>query len=161
MTTDLAAHARELLDLNRYLTLGTVGADGRPWTSPVYFSWSGEWDFYWMSELEAQHSLNIAVRPDVSLVVYDSTVQPYHGRAVYASGEAQVLAGDDLDRGLARYPGPSNRDASGVDKADVTGDSPYRLFRVTASDLWVLCPREPRMPCALHGLSKDHRARVA
>lgn len=160
MTTDLRSHVRELLDNNRYLTLGTVDAEGRPWTSPVYFSWAGEWEFYWVSELEAQHSRNLAVRADVSLVVFDSTVEPYHGRAVYAVGEVQQLAGDDLDRGVELYPGPSVRGASPIEKEDVTAESPYRLFRVTAADLWVLCPREPRRPCAIHGLSNDHRARV-
>ena len=42
---DLAAHARGLLDVNRYLTLGTVDADGSPWTTPVYFAPAGERDY--------------------------------------------------------------------------------------------------------------------
>jgi hypothetical protein len=42
----------------------------------------------------------------------------------------------------------------------VTGAQPYRMYVATVSQLWVLCPREPRTPCALHGLSKDHRALV-
>jgi hypothetical protein len=39
---------------------------------------------------------------------------------------------------------------------DVTGSSPYRRYRATATDLWVLCPRQPGQPCPLHGLAKDH-----
>jgi hypothetical protein len=42
----------------------------------------------------------------------------------------------------------------------VTGPSEYRLFRAVLSEMWVLCPREPRQPCPLHGLAKDHRAEV-
>jgi predicted pyridoxine 5'-phosphate oxidase superfamily flavin-nucleotide-binding protein len=38
---DVAAHARELLDANNFLTLGTVDPDGRPWSSPVYFAAAG------------------------------------------------------------------------------------------------------------------------
>ena len=38
---DLAAHARAIIDANLYLTLGTTDADGRPWTSPVYFAPAG------------------------------------------------------------------------------------------------------------------------
>jgi uncharacterized protein YhbP (UPF0306 family) len=160
MTLDLGQHVRGLLDVNRYLTLGTVNSDGSPWTSPVFFAAAGEWEFYWLSDLEAQHSRNIAVNPQVSLVVFDSTVLPYHGRAVYAAGTARELAGDDIDRALEIYPGPETRGVSRFALADVTGPSPYRLYQVTASDLWVLCPREPRQPCELHGLAKDHRARV-
>src|SRR5215468_2750506 len=97
---DLTAHARALLDTNRYLTLGTVDPDGRPWTSPVYFAAAGDRAFYWMSATDAQHSRNLTARPQISIVVFDSTVAPYHGRAVYAAGEARELSGEDLDQGL-------------------------------------------------------------
>jgi nitroimidazol reductase NimA-like FMN-containing flavoprotein (pyridoxamine 5'-phosphate oxidase superfamily) len=157
---DLAAHAWTVLDTNRYLTLGTADANGRPWTSPVYFAPAGVRDYYWMSALDARHSRNLAACPQLSIVVFDSSVLPYHGRAVYAVGEAHELSGDDLDRALEVYPGPSHRGASPVAREDLTGSSPYRLFRATASDLWVLCPREQRQPCALHGRNQDHRTRI-
>jgi hypothetical protein len=159
-TDDLTAHARELLAANDYLTLGTVGPDGRPWTSPVYFAAAGLREFYWTSDANAVHSRNLAGRPHVSIVVFDSTVLPYHGRALYAAGVAGELAGDDLARGLQVYPGSTDRGAAALAWDDVTGSSPYRLYRATASDVWVLCPREPRQPCPLHGLAKDHRTRI-
>jgi len=156
----LAAHARIINETNRYLTLGTADADGRPWTSPVSFAPGGDREFYWLSAMDAQHSLNLAARPRVSLVVFDSTVPPYHGRAVYAVGQAAELSGTDLDRALEFYPGPPSRGGAQVARDDVTGPAPYRIYRATASELWVLCPREPRQPCPLHGLAKDHRALV-
>jgi len=156
--TDLVAHARSLLESNRYLTLGTVDADGQPWTSPVYFVASGLREYVWVSETDARHSRNLAARPRVSAVVFDSTVPPYHGRAVYATATAREVSDDDLDRVLGIYPGPHG--GAALTRADVTGDEPYRTYVATVSELWVLCPREPRTPCALHGLSKDHRARV-
>lgn len=157
---DIAAHARELLDANSFLTLGTVDPRGRPWTSPVYFAASGLREFYWSSETEAVHSRNLTERPHVSIVVFDSTVAPYHGRALYAVGRAGELEGDDLERGLRVYPGRSDRGATALTRDDVTGSAPYRLYRATATDVWVLCPREPRQPCPLHGLAKDHRTRI-
>jgi nitroimidazol reductase NimA-like FMN-containing flavoprotein (pyridoxamine 5'-phosphate oxidase superfamily) len=158
---DLVAHARALLDSNLYLTLGTVEPDGSPWTSPVYFAAGSERDFYWASSTDSRHSRNVAVNPRVSVVVFDSSVPPYHGRAVYAVGEARELSGDDLDRGLAVYPGPSSRGATPLRREEATGSSPYRLYLATASEVWVLCPRDPGQPCPLHGLAKDHRAKVA
>lgn len=157
---DLAEHARTLLDANRYMTLGTVDPHGRPWTSPVYFAASSLHEFYWTSETAAAHSRNLTERPHVSIVVFDSSVPPYHGRALYATGEAYELEGGDIERGLQVYPGPSHRGGSTLTLDDVTGPSPYRLYRATATDLWVLCPREPRQPCPLHGLAKDHRTRI-
>jgi hypothetical protein len=157
---DLAAHARALLDANGFLTLATVDRAGRPWTSPVYFAAAGLREFYWSSEIDAVHSRNLTERPHVSIVVFNSSVRPYHGRALYAVGTAIELAGDDLERGLEVYPGPSDRGATALTLEDVTGSSPYRLYRATATDVWVLCPREPRQPCLLHGLAKDHRTRI-
>jgi len=156
----LAAHAREVVDATRYLTLGTVDDDGNPWTAPVYFAPADERTFLWVSEAGALHSRYLAARPRVSVVVFDSTVAPYHGRAVYAVGDARELSGDDLDRALRHYPRPAADGSTSVTREDVTGDAPYRLYGFTASDLWVLCPREPRQPCPLHGIAADHRAHV-
>lgn len=161
MTSDpLATHARDLLDTNRYLTLGTVDPDGRPWTSPVYFAAAGLREFYWTSETQASHTRNLTERPQVSIVVFDSSVLPYHGRAFYAVATASELRGDELDRGLRMYPRPGDPNATAITRDDVTGSSPYRLYRATATDVWVLCPREPRQPCPLHALARDHRARI-
>ncbi|WP_127501598.1 pyridoxamine 5'-phosphate oxidase family protein [Actinoplanes solisilvae] len=156
----LAAHARELLDTNRYLTLGTVTRHGRPWTTPVYFSWSPPWEFYWLSAADADHSRNLTARPDVSLTVFDSTVPAYHGQAVYGVGEAREVSAGSLDEILPRYPGPPSRGGRMIDREDVTGESPWRLYQAVASELWVLCPGKPGHSCDLHGITRDHRARI-
>ncbi|WP_317452570.1 pyridoxamine 5'-phosphate oxidase family protein [Streptomyces sp. CBMA29] len=156
----LVAHARAVIDANLYLTLGTADADGHPWTSPVYFAPAGDRDFCWMSETDSRHSRNLAVRPQVSLVVFDSTVAPYHGRALYAVGEARELSGTEVDRALEAYPRPGGSGTTPFTRDEVTAPSPYRLYRATASRLWVLCPRDPAQPCPLHGIATDHRAIV-
>jgi hypothetical protein len=156
----LAAHAQSLLDTNAYLTLGTVGQAGTPWTTPVYFAAEGLRDFYWVSGADARHSRNLSERPQVSLVVFDSTVAPYHGRALYAAAVAREVPGDDLDHALQVYPGPAHRGGSAVTAGDVNGPSTWRLYHARASHLWVLCPRDPRQPCQLHGRADDHRERI-
>jgi hypothetical protein len=161
MDDEMSELAHSLVSANRYLTLGTVDPVGRPWTSPVYFSADdGLRHFVWVSSPTAQHSRNLAARPEVSFVVFDSTVPPYHGRSVYGAGRAAELHGKDLERGLVIYPGPSSRGGSPVTLADVTGAAPWRLYGAELSKLWVLCPREPRQPCPRHGRSDDHRCRV-
>jgi nitroimidazol reductase NimA-like FMN-containing flavoprotein (pyridoxamine 5'-phosphate oxidase superfamily) len=157
---DLAAHAHALLDTNRYLTLATADAAGRPWSTPVYFAPAPGWRFYWMSETDARHSRNLVAQPHVGLVVFDSTVTPHHGRAVYAAGPARELADDEVDEALKAYPGPSRRGVPPMTRDDVTGSSPYRLYQATADELWVLCPREPGRACPRHGLARDHRAQI-
>lgn len=157
---DLMAHARNIIAANSYLTLGTADLNGHPWTSPVYFAAASLREYYWQSATDARHSRNLVERPEVSIVIFDSTVAPYHGRAVYGVGAADELSGSDLDRALEIYPRHADPGATSVMPEEVSGAAPYRLYRAIASDLWVLCPREPRQPCLLHGLAKDHRTRV-
>src|SRR6266540_4585460 len=129
MTDDLAAHARAIIDANLYLTLGTADPDGQPWTSPVYFAAADNRAFYWLSATDARHSRHIVERPQVSMVIFDSTVAPYHGRAVYAVGEARELSGSDIDRALEAYPRPDGRGAISVTREEVTAPALYRLYR--------------------------------
>ncbi len=94
----------------------------------------------------------------MSITVFDSTVPAYHGRAVYAVADAQEAP--SLERALEAYPGPADRGGSVMTREDVTGDSPWCFYRAVASELWVLCPRQPRQGCPLHDIAQDHRARV-
>ena len=157
---DLDAHARALMDTNLYVILGTADAEGLPWVSPVYFATGDYAEIFWVSSPDARHSRNLAVRPQLSMVIFDSTVPTYHGRAVYLSGTGAELAGRDLDRGIEIYPGAARRGASTIPLEDVTAPSEYRLYRATISEAFVLCPREPRQPCPLHGIQADHRTPV-
>ena len=108
MTHDeLAAHARAIIDANLYLTLGTAGPDGHPWTSPVYFASAGDREFYWTSATDARHSRHLAERPQVSMVIFDSTVAPYYGRAVYAVGRPASCRAATSTALWGPIPGPT------------------------------------------------------
>jgi hypothetical protein len=161
MTDDgLRAHARALVEANLYLTLGTADPDGRPWLTPVYFAPVAGRTFRWVSAIDARHSRNLAERPAVSVVVFDSTVAPYHGRAVYAAGEARVVADGDVDPALENYPRRDARGAARLTREDVTAPSSYRLYEFTAAEMWVLCPRDQGQLCPRHGRGDDHRVHL-
>jgi hypothetical protein len=139
------------------MTLGTVDDDGRPWVSPVYYATDDYRDFYWTSSSEATHSPNIARRPPVSIVVFDSQVPAYSGQAVYISAVAEELASTDLDRGLEVYPGSAERGASTVTAEQVRPPAVMRLYRARVSQHSILCPTSSEQPCPEHGLAFDHR----
>lgn len=138
---DLQAVARRILDDNVYMVLGTADERGRPWVSPVYYTSSGYEEFYWVSDPEATHSRNIAVRPQVSIVVFDSRVPIGEGQAVYMSATAEELKDADLERGIDLFSRGSQADgARPWTLADVRPPEPYRLYRATVSGHWVLDP---------------------
>lgn len=138
---DLGVVAREIIDTNLYMTIGTVLDDGRPWVSPVYYATEDRWHFYWVSSPEATHSRNIGLRPQVSIVVFNSEARIGTGQGLYMSAFAEELAGAELNRGIDIF---SRRSLAHGGRAwplvNVEPPTPYRLYRATASEHWVLDP---------------------
>lgn len=151
MTTDLNDVARAVLDTNLYMTLGTADEAGTPWVSPVYYVAAGYREFYWASRPEAVHSRNLAMRPSLSIVIFDSRVPVYQGRAVYVEAVAEQLTGAELDAGIEIYNAPAAaRGASLFERTDLQAPAPHRLYRATASRMFALDGSDIRIPLDLH-----------
>jgi nitroimidazol reductase NimA-like FMN-containing flavoprotein (pyridoxamine 5'-phosphate oxidase superfamily) len=157
---DLAAVARAIIEANAYVTLATADAAGRPWASPVFYGHEGWATFLWMSLPNACHSRNLAARPELGLVVFDSTVAPGAGQAVYMAGTAAEVPADEVAAALAAYPGPNPRGARPIAADQLVGPAPWRLYRATVAEHSVLCPRVGGGMCARHGSPNDHRVTV-
>lgn len=134
--------ARELLDANSYVVLATADADGAPWASPVWFAQEDYREIFWVSFPAARHSQNIAVRPLIGMVVFDSTVVPGTGQAVYMSATAeQVLDPGAIERGIAVFSRVSVRKRLGEWTPErVTGEARLRLYRATVIEHSILDP---------------------
>ncbi len=138
---DLGATARSIIDSNLYMVLETADETGRPWVSPVYYACAAYREFYWVSSPEATHSRNISARPQVSIVVYNSQAPIGTGQGVYMSAVAEELVGVDISRGIDVFSRSSEaRGARPWAREDVQPPAPYRLYRATASEHWVLDP---------------------
>ena len=144
---DPAAIARELIDSNSYMTLGTADGSGTPWVSPVWFAAVDYREFFWVSDPARRHSRNLAERPQLALVIFDSQAPIYTGQAVYMSAVADRPTGDDFERGLAAFSDRSSKQGAGpMTVADVEGDASLRLYRATASEHFVLGEGDDRVP---------------
>ena len=132
-------NAREVIDANRYMVLGTSNADGVPWATPVWFAQRDYREFFWVSRPETRHSRNLAERPELSIVIFDSTVTPGEGQAVYMEATAaqttegiEVFSARSVAQGLGDW-----RDLSG----------PLKLYRAVVSQHWMLREeRDERVP---------------
>jgi uncharacterized protein YhbP (UPF0306 family) len=142
---DLAAVAREIVDSNVYMTLATADRDGNPWPSPVWYAHAGYTEFLWVSRPDARHSRNLAARPQLGIVIFDSTAGVGAAQAVYLEAVAEELTGDDRDQAIAAFSRRS--ESHGAPKwtsTDVTGAAPRRLYRASASAHFV--SRRERSP---------------
>ncbi|HET7855611.1 MAG TPA: pyridoxamine 5'-phosphate oxidase family protein [Gaiellaceae bacterium] len=157
MSQDLSELARKIIDANRYMSLGTADEAGHPWVTPVWFASEDYRSFHWVSSPEARHSGNLAARPEVAIAIYDSSVPVGSAQAVYMSGVAAELTGSELERGIEVFDRLSVDDAArewGL--SDVQPPSPFRLYRATASEHFVLIAgRDPE-----RGTGVDRRERV-
>jgi uncharacterized protein YhbP (UPF0306 family) len=141
---DRESIARAMIDANLYLTLATADPSGRPWASPVYYAVAGYREFFWISEPEATHSRNLASRPQVAIVIFDSTAPINTGRGVYMTAVAEKLEGAELDRGIELFSRRSQEHGGEPFTAsDVQPPASLRLYRATASDHSLL---ERRLP---------------
>jgi hypothetical protein len=137
----------ELIAENRYMVLSTADPSGRPWASPVWFAPDGEDGFLWISRPDTRHSLNIAERPEIAIVIFDSSKPPAERQALYVEAVAEEVGPDP---GLvATYSGYSI--AQGLDELTVAEVSApggaFRLYRANATEMWVLeRDRDRRIP---------------
>lgn len=131
--------ARALVDASSYLTVATSDAEGAPWVSPVWFAHEDYRAFLWMSQPEARHSRNIAMRGEVAIVLFDSTVSPDQRRAVYVEAAAAVVPDAELEAAVAVYAARSvSRGLGTLAPAEVSGDASWRLYRASVSAAYVL-----------------------
>lgn len=136
--------AREILDANSYVVVATADADGVPWASPVWFAREDS-ELYWVSHPGARHSQNIAVRPRIAMVVFDSRVVPGSGQGVYMAATAEQLTHlDALESAMAVVSRESVRDGAGEWGVDrVAAPARLRRYRARVLRSWILDPDSP------------------
>ncbi|GAB3523505.1 hypothetical protein GCM10027575_55940 [Phytohabitans suffuscus] len=125
--------ARQVVDANHFMTLGTSEPDGRPRLSPVYFTHAAYRDFYWVSSPDAHHSANLAARPAVAVVIFDSQVPPSQTRAVYVRAEAARVPDGELAEHCAAAFARVGPGAHAFTPEELSGDAPLRLYLARAT----------------------------
>jgi predicted pyridoxine 5'-phosphate oxidase superfamily flavin-nucleotide-binding protein len=130
---------------SRYMTIATADEHGTPWVSPVWFAPEGDDAVLWVSDPGARHSRNIAARPRVAIVVFDSAAAPADAQGLYLTADAAeaepaaiaAFSRESVAQGLAAW---------GVE--DVTDSARHRLYRATLLERWALGPGDRRIPLA-------------
>jgi hypothetical protein len=145
MSDDLVERFEAIVSTNEYLVLATADADGRPWSTPVWFATADATHFYWVSKPGARHSVNISGRPEVAFAVFDSTQPAGTGLGVYVAATAGQVQDDDLDAGLAVFSAASQDAGAGPwTRKDAQGR--LRLYCATAHERFVLSSSDERIP---------------
>jgi hypothetical protein len=102
-----------------------------------------------VSSSEALHSQNIARRPDISIVVFDSQVPIGAAEAAYMSAGAKEIADSDLELCAEIYSGRLP-EARGFGPEQLRAPALLRLYRATMAQHSIL----------IRGGDPDHRRGV-
>jgi pyridoxine/pyridoxamine 5'-phosphate oxidase len=148
----LEAKLRAIVDANTYMTLATADEQGIPWASPVWYATADCREFIWVSSPQARHSRNIAVRPELAIVIFDSQQRPGTGDAVYLSATAGLVPGTELDHALGIFSTASQAQGLAAwNRSDVQPSARLRLYHATALEHFLLSATDERLPVVLRG----------
>src|SRR6202000_2951329 len=100
---------------------------------PVYYTADRGTHFYWVSRPESRHAGNIAVRPEVGIVIYDSQVPVGRAEAVYLAAHAELVGEADIERCAAIFRGTLPDLAAFVPER-LRAPHPLRLYRAEIRD---------------------------
>jgi hypothetical protein len=150
---DLDALARDVIDANAYLVVGTLDPDGEPRLSPVYFNHVDYAEFYWASSPQSHHSANVVRHPSVTIVIFDSSKPVGSGQCVYLRADAAEVPEAELAQHCRAAFSGDLRGGRALTPRDLSGDADLRLYRAEATSYDVhVRGRDP-----VHGAGVDRR----
>lgn len=128
-----AQTVKDIIEANLYLVLATADDTGRPWSTPVYFAHIGFTEFFWVSSPGVTHSRNIAVRPEVGIVVFDSRAAIRTGQAAYMTATARLLEDGETAAGIEVFSRRSvAHGGEEFTSEDIGPGTGVRLYRAVA-----------------------------
>jgi nitroimidazol reductase NimA-like FMN-containing flavoprotein (pyridoxamine 5'-phosphate oxidase superfamily) len=136
-----------IVDAGLYMVLATAGRAGQPWATPVYFAHHAYREFVWVSQPGARHSRNIEDRPEVGIVIFDSSVPIGTGQGAYVEARAEQVTGDARLDPLAAFSERSlAHGGRAFTTADVEPPAALRLYRAVAVEQYILDEHDERIP---------------
>jgi nitroimidazol reductase NimA-like FMN-containing flavoprotein (pyridoxamine 5'-phosphate oxidase superfamily) len=125
-----------VLQDNLHMVLSTADENGKPWVTPVSYSFDEHNNLYWASAKDSRHSANIRARKEVAIVIYTTEST---NDALYIEAEAQELVGDQEI--LSAIEVTHTREQPGKYRIrsidDVSGESAWRLYKATPEATYV------------------------
>ena len=150
MPDDFAARARAIIEDNFYMTLATADGEGLPWATPVWYAPESDLSLLWMSRPVVRHSVNLARRAELGIVIFDSHQPPGTAHGLYMGATAAEVGDDELESAVSVVSERSLRQGDGpLGLAEVRAPAEHRLYRATAYEVFISGDRDTRIPVDL------------
>jgi len=125
---------KKILKQIRYATLSTVDETGAPWAAPVWYVFDDNFDIYWWSPTEAQHSKNININPNIYVTIFNSALPEGEGIGLYLRVRASEVSEGELDAAIELYN--SSTKIFKLDRENCTGSAPTKIYKAVTKEGW-------------------------
>lgn len=95
--------AKDIIKNNKFLSLATVDNDGKVWSTPLSYSVDENYNFYFTSELDSKHVMNIMDNPEVSFTIFDSTRRVSDIDGLQVTGIVGQVDPSELEKVVKNY----------------------------------------------------------
>jgi nitroimidazol reductase NimA-like FMN-containing flavoprotein (pyridoxamine 5'-phosphate oxidase superfamily) len=136
MIKDDKARVQFILQSNLHMVLSTADKVGKPWVTPVAYTFDEHKFLYWVSSKNARHSFNIRARQEAAIVIY--MLQPVSD-AVYIEAEAHELNDDkEIKQVMDTINSRTQPDLFRVTSlANVSGKAEWRVYKAVPKAMYV------------------------
>lgn len=136
MSNDNLKKVQNIISKILYLTLATSSKKGEPWNTPLYFAFDNHYNFFWVSDKNAQHSKNIDENNEVFFVIYNSTATEGTGEGVYIQAKAYKLNEEaEMTYALTYLDGRVNHEETKI--TEFLDDKPRGLYKAVPEKVWI------------------------
>lgn len=126
-----------LLENNRTMTIATADASGKPWVSPVFYSYDKDYNLYWVSDKNARHSKNVVARPQVSISIFGQVQSGEGLDGVFFDAEAvELLDKKEIEHAIkmiTRFPQEDRFTIKDIN--DVTDKACWRIYKARPKEV--------------------------
>lgn len=94
---------KDIIKNNKFLSLATVDNDGKVWSTLLSYSVDDNYNFYFTSELDSKHVINIIDNPEVSFTIFDSTRRVSDIDGLQVTGIVGQVDPNELEKVVKNY----------------------------------------------------------
>ncbi len=135
-TMQIDPRAEQILKMIKFLTIASVGENGEPWNTPVFFANDFHYNLYWASDQYSTHSKNIKQNSNIFIVIYDSTVPETMGVGLYIQARAVEIDNPIEIKKAHDLLAHRGTDFPWMLKEFFTSTRP-KLFKATPTKMWI------------------------
>lgn len=142
--------AREIVENNQYMTLGTTDPGGSSWVAPVVYARDKNWNLYFISIPDSRHCSNIKLNDKVSAAIFDSHQKVGEGVGIQMEGVAEETSLKDTPLVTKmyfsrKYPyGRNMKSAFSSALKSFLDGKVYRFYKLTPTRVWINDPNADR-----------------